>query len=106
MIGFDWQSLTYGRFDTNGLVPPDITPSGPGNACAGTLVHDNVFDARARRHRLICVARKTRRVDRANAGDGKHRDDRLLAHGQEHADRVVNANSKAAQGVGEPPHLL
>src|SRR5438105_6352676 len=53
MISLDWQGLTYGRLGTHGLVPPDITPGSPGDAGAGALVHDHVFDARARRHRLI-----------------------------------------------------
>ena len=130
MIGLDWQGLTYGRFGTNGLVPPDIPCRGPGNVRAGTLVYHNVLDARTHRHRLIrrmlhrdeitparesiggnqdlgvtvlqarChslppVARKTRRVDRADAGEGEHRDGCLLTHGQEHADRIVYAHPQA-----------
>src|SRR5262245_14940322 len=141
MIGLDWQGLTYGRFSTDGLVPPDITPGGPGNVRAGALVHDDMLDGRARSHRFVrslfhrdevaptgegvgrdknpgvavlqacrhglpAVARKTWRVDRTNAGDGEHGDGGLLAHGQEHTDRVVHTYFKMSQSVGEPPYLL
>ena len=43
MIRLDWQGLTYGQFSANGLVPPDITPGGPGNTCAGALVYDELL---------------------------------------------------------------
>jgi hypothetical protein len=75
VIGLDWQGLTYGRFGADGLVPPDITPGSPGNACASALVHDNVLDGRARGH---CLIRGLfHRDEVAPAGEGVGRDEDL-----------------------------
>ena len=80
-----------------------------GVAAAGEGVggdqHLGVAAGEARGHRLRAVAGEARRVDGADARHREHRDGRLLAHRQEHADGVAGAHAEARERVGQARDL-
>jgi hypothetical protein len=54
---------------------------------------------------LRAVAGEARRVHRADAGHGEHRDGGLGGHGQEDPDGIAGADAQSLQRIGEPVDL-